>query len=224
MEGFTKLGAGVAPTRSAPAVVDLAGLVDVVQVRVDVPALFVRRPVVVKNALAAGRPCPTEVLPPRHIAGGGPPITQWKVQPGVRRLPPAMAAVTLPVPGDGGVAVAWHWLRSRPPLASVSRQNCSNMVGEGLCHSGNAPTVQAFLAAHSPGSVVAVDDAYTRTNSSLTTELGQVRRPAHSQRPTSSECRRSRRLWQERHADLRTHFWGAPGRLRACPKTSDAGF
>jgi hypothetical protein len=51
MECFTKLGAGVAPTRSAPAVVDLAGLVDVVQVRVDVPALFVRRPVVVKNAL-----------------------------------------------------------------------------------------------------------------------------------------------------------------------------
>src|SRR5450756_2879678 len=108
MEGFTKLGAGVAPTRSAPAVVDLAGLVDVVQVRVDVPALFVRRPVDVKNALAAGCPCPTEVLPPRHIAGGGPPITQWKVQPGVRRLPPAMAAVTLPVLGDGGVAVAWH--------------------------------------------------------------------------------------------------------------------
>jgi len=112
MEGFTKLGAGVAPTRSAPAVVDLAGLVDVVQVRVDVPALFVRRPVVVKNALAAGRPCPTEVLPPRHIAGGGPPITAME-----------SPAWSMPSPSSDGrghtASTRRRWCCRRVALAEV---------------------------------------------------------------------------------------------------------
>src|SRR5665647_268218 len=106
MKRVAKLRAGVVPARSAPSVEDLPGLVDMVEVRVGVSTLGVLCSPVVENALTAGCSCPADGLPPARSARGSS-AAHWNVQPGVGRLPPPMASVTFPVPGDDG-EVAGH--------------------------------------------------------------------------------------------------------------------